>query len=277
MKIKKIASLVSLGITSAVIPIPFILNTHNTNGFNDNKLTKKADYRLINNSLGTNEQPSSANDAVITQLHQPLYDFENNDYYEGFITFKDKISVYDRNSILEVIKEQPQVLDARKSKVISDYYLVTFFFKKGSDDKEKFDQFLNSYDLIGDFYLKENDQARETVEQANSQLKYDNIKNLVQEKIQNRYGFNFASNGYTDDERLQAINYTRNQIKYNNQKRIGVAVLEVGEEDNSRNALIDATDSYYFDKKTTNVWNRWDLFWEEFLFKSPKYGNILQK
>ncbi len=136
--------------------------------------------------------------------------------------------------------------------------MVSFFFKKNSNDQEKFDHFLEKYDLSGDFYMKENNQAVETVEQSSAQFNYDPKTNRVWEKFLNRYNSNFESNGYTDYERSQAIVYTRNQLKYNNEKRIGVAFLEVGERENDSKTLIDARDPYYFDPKITNVRNRWD-------------------
>ncbi|AAP56447.1 Subtilisin-like serine protease [Mycoplasmoides gallisepticum str. R(low)] len=272
MKLKTFISVVSLGITTSVVPLSAALQKKEAEVPITNQLTKMKNYGLVNNSVQINKQEQKVPNEVVYGSDNSIYDFENNEYYEGFITFKGNAVVYDQNSILQLIKKQPQVLDARKSKIIENYYLVSFFFKKNSNDQEKFDHFLEKYDLSGDFYMKENNQAVETVEQSSAQFNYDPKTNRVWEKFLNRYNSNFESNGYTDYERSQAIVYTRNQLKYNNEKRIGVAVLEVGERENDSKALIDAIDPYYFDPKITNVRNRWDLFWRDG-FRSLQYGN----
>ncbi|WP_027333216.1 S8 family serine peptidase [Mycoplasmoides gallisepticum] len=272
MKLKTFISVVSLGITTSVVPLSAALQKKEAEVPITNQLTKMKNYGLVNNSVQINKQEQKVPNEVVYGSDNSIYDFENNEYYEGFITFKGNAVVYDQNSILQLIKKQPQVLDARKSKIIENYYLVSFFFKKNSNDQEKFDHFLEKYDLSGDFYMKENNQAVETVEQSSAQFNYDPKTNRVWEKFLNRYNSNFESNGYTDYERSQAIVYTRNQLKYNNEKRIGVAVLEVGERENDSKALIDAIDPYYFDPKITNVRNRWDLFWRVG-FRSLQYGN----
>lgn len=110
-------------------------------------------YGLVNNSVQINKQERKVPNEVVYGSDNSIYDFENNEYYEGFITFKGNALVYDQNGILQLIKKQPQVLDARKSKIIENYYLVSFFFKKNSNDQEKFDHFLEKYDLSGDFYM----------------------------------------------------------------------------------------------------------------------------
>lgn len=272
MKLNTFISVVSLGITTSVVPLSAALQKKEAEVPITNQLTKMKNYGLVNNSVQINKQEQKVPNEVVYGSDNSIYDFENNEYYEGFITFKGNAVVYDQNSILQLIKKQPQVLDARKSKIIENYYLVSFFFKKNSNDQEKFDHFLEKYDLSGDFYMKENNQAVETVEQSSAQFNYDPKTNRVWEKFLNRYNSNFESNGYTDYERSQAIVYTRNQLKYNNEKRIGVAVLEVGERENDSKALIDAIDPYYFDPKITNVRNRWDLFWRDG-FRSLQYGN----
>ncbi|AHB99419.1 peptidase S8 [Mycoplasmoides gallisepticum S6] len=272
MKLKTFISVVSLGITTSVVPLSAALQKKEAEVPSTSQLTKMKNYGLVNNSVQMKKQEQKVPNEVVYGSDNSIYDFENNEYYEGFITFKGNAVVYDQNSILQLIKKQPQVLDARKSKIIENYYLVSFFFKKNSNDQEKFDHFLEKYDLSGDFYMKENNQAVETVEQSSAQFNYDPKTNRVWEKFLNRYNSNFESNGYTDYERSQAIVYTRNQLKYNNEKRIGVAVLEVGERENDSKALIDAIDPYYFDPKITNVRNRWDLFWRDG-FRSLQYGN----
>lgn len=272
MKLKTFISVVSLGITTSVVPLSAALQKKEAEVPSTNQLTKMKNYGLVNNSVQMKKQEQKVPNEVVYGSDNSIYDFENNEYYEGFITFKGNAVVYDQNSILQLIKKQPQVLDARKSKIIENYYLVSFFFKKNSNDQEKFDHFLEKYDLSGDFYMKENNQAVETVEQSSAQFNYDPKTNRVWEKFLNRYNSNFESNGYTDYERSQAIVYTRNRLKYNNEKRIGVAVLEVGERENDSKALIDAIDPYYFDPKITNVRNRWDLFWRDG-FRSLQYGN----
>lgn len=134
---------------------------------------------------------------------------------------------------MKLIRQQPQVLYAKKSLAIKNYYLVTLSFKKNSDDKKQFDSFLNTYDLVGDFYEIENDEKIESnpsiaiingVEDS-----YVNGGGLSQNL--NRYRNNFESNYYTDLDRNVIIQHVDHQVNYYGQKRIGIAVLEVGEGD----------------------------------------------
>ncbi|AHB99477.1 S8 family serine peptidase [Mycoplasmoides gallisepticum] len=260
MRIKNLISFISLGIITTAVPFSAILNNNKSKVDHSKDLPSNQNSVLVNNNVEIAKQAKDVSEESFVESNNSLYDFENNDYYDGFITFNGNVSIYDKNSILELIKKQPQVLDAKKSLALDNYYLVNFFFRKGSNDKERFDSFLKKYDLIGDFYIIDENKNDKNDLENNAIFNRNHTINNSSEKYENKYNRNFSSNGYTDDERNKAIAFTRNQITYGREKRIGVAVLEVGESYDMRKALIDANDSYYFNPKVTNVWNRFDPY-----------------
>ncbi|AHB99428.1 serine protease [Mycoplasmoides gallisepticum S6] len=280
MKLNKIISVISLGITTAVVPISAFFS-------NNKKPTDNSTNRESNQPIATVAQSSEQLDGetkntvdqsenLVNESSALSYDFESNDYFQGFITFKGNFVIFDKNNILELIKKQPQVINATKSDVIENYYLVSFFFKKDSDDRQKFDRFLKQYDLVGDFYEIENNKSpnKTTLPQAfNKNLHpWDlNYGGGVESNL-NRYKRNFDSNNYTDFERNNAIQDIRYKINLQNEKRIGVAVLEAGQgSEYQERALIDANDKFYFDNNVTKIYNRWDIFWKGHI-RWPTYG-----
>lgn len=273
MKLNKIISVISLGVTGAAFPLSVVFNSYKKT--NTKSLINKTTNGVINKDKTNTKVLNNETENLVYQSSDSFYDFEKNDYFKGFITFKGNFDIFNHDNILKLIRQQPQVLYAKKSLAINNYYLVTLSFKKNSDDKKQFDSFLNTYDLVGDFYEIENDEKIESnpsiaiingVEDS-----YVNGGGLSQNL--NRYRNNFESNYYTDLDKNVIIQHVDHQVNYYGQKRIGIAVLEVGEGDkHPERALIDANNSYYFDKKITNVYNRWDPYWNG-LFHKPTYGN----
>ncbi|WP_027122214.1 S8 family serine peptidase [[Mycoplasma] imitans] len=280
MKLNKIISVISLGITTAVFPISAVFK-------NNKKLTNNSTNRTSNRPIAMVAQNAEQLDSqtkntvgqsenLVNQSSALPYDFENNDYFQGFITFKGDFAIFDKNNILELVKKQPQVLDVKQSVAIDNYYLVSVFFKKDSDDREKFDRFLKQYDLVGDFYETENNKSQNKTTMPQQYYKnlhsWNSNYGVGVESFLNRYKRNFDSNNYTDFERNKAINNTRYKINLYNEKRIGVAVLEVGEGgENREQSLIDTKDEFYFDNNVTKIYNRWDIFWNGGI-RWPTYG-----
>lgn len=271
MKIKKITSIISLAIITPAVPLFATFNNDKTGKLSDSKRTYNRNYGLVNNSLEINKQDINPSEDLYGGSYDELYDFENNDYYQGFITFNGDFRVYDNNNILKLIKKQPVVVNASISKAIQGYYLVEIVFKKGSDDYNKFERFLKTNNLVGDFYIidvepeyKPNVILRDIPFSPFNEISGGTTKYL------DRYQPNFESNNYDKIERINAINET-SQLLSSNNKRVGVAVLEIGEGFLQAQALIDAGNTYYFNKDITRVYNRWDPFWHGLIWR-PNYG-----
>ncbi|WP_318551466.1 serine protease [Mycoplasmoides gallisepticum] len=228
MKIKKITSIISLAIITPAVPLFATFNNDKTGKLSDSKRTYNRNYGLVNNSLEINKQDINPSEDLYGGSYDELYDFENNDYYQGFITFNGDFRVYDNNNILKLIKKQPVVVNASISKAIQGYYLVEIVFKKGSDDYNKFERFLKTNNLVGDFYIidvepeyKPNVILRDIPFSPFNEISGGTTKYL------DRYQPNFESNNYDKIERINAINETSRLLSSNN-KRVGVAVLKIG-------------------------------------------------
>lgn len=282
MRITKIISVISIGVAATTVPISMNLNNKiETTLKNKRNIYKNID--LINNSSLVDQEASIVLDSKNND-HEVVgdftYDFENNEYYSGFITFKGNVAIYDHDNILKLIRNQPQVLSATKSIALENYYLVTFAFKKNSEDQNQFDKFLDKYDLVGDFYPIDPNQEELFIQPyddsdvvPNRQIypgfNYDYINKRIWERYPNSFKKNFSINGYTDYERSNAITDVRQKVLYENQERIGVAILEASNREDRTKALIDTKDYYYFDKET-NVTNNLSPYKEGNKYYLPK-------
>ncbi|MES3497493.1 peptidase S8 [Mycoplasmoides gallisepticum] len=115
MRIKNLISFISLGIITTAVPFSAILNNNKSKVDHSKDLPSNQNSVLVNNNVEIAKQAKDVSEESFVESNNSLYDFENNDYYDGFITFNGNVSIYDKNSILELIKKQPQVLDAKKA------------------------------------------------------------------------------------------------------------------------------------------------------------------
>ncbi|WP_272456943.1 S8 family serine peptidase [Mycoplasma bradburyae] len=240
---------------------------------NENFYLKNKSYSA--KSINDNVSKNKTNQLNFNQNYSN-YDYDNYDYFNGFISNKNNIKIYDENSILNLIQMQEQVISVKKSKLLRNYFIVKLKIKKNTNDKKKLKSFLDKYDLSGDFYAFTSIKNKTNINVSTPLLDHGNLFSGGSiNQYPSKYQKNFNTNGYDEFSRLKDIAESENKVKYLGRPKIGIAVLEVGDDrDNSlRDALINTYDSYYFDHNDKNqeVINRWDYFWW-WRFVKPTYG-----
>ncbi|MBW0595958.1 hypothetical protein MADP07_00260 [Mycoplasma anatis] len=197
------------------------------------------------------------------------YITNNEDFNSSLMIVLDNKVSYDRiKEIINEIKNFESVQNVYQSKVLENYLISNINDNKKI--KQLIQYFENNRDITTVYINNQNEVIGNSINSSTD--KFDYYKSFDQ------YSTNFNSNNYTKAFRDEIIENFRKYIDNNNNKRIGVGVLEVGDKTKwfNHHALINALDNYYFDtSKDTKqiVINDWSKFYVPRIWRiTPQYG-----
>lgn len=185
------------------------------------------------------------------------------------IVLKENISEDEISKIIEKFNNFKCSIGIEQSKLLNNFLIASADLKE-DDNKLLFD-FLEKNKFINVVY------ANVESEFTNTSIYHTKAK-AQEYKIETLYLNNFKVNKYTVDFRDEIIDKFRDYINKNNDERIGVGVLEVGDKTDwfNHNALIESVNDYYFDtsKETGHIIiNDWSKFYvPPFWNIKPQYG-----
>ncbi|QZX49112.1 S8 family serine peptidase [Mycoplasma sp. E35C] len=225
----------------------------------------KAEGRFVNTSfIKKNEK--------INKIQSNFSEFNKHDEtkksYFFLIEVKRDVNALDLTSITELIKNRKSIQSAKKSLAVKNLIFVSAEFERDNEFSE-FKNFLDNSSFVENYELHETklEVSNNFVSTSDSDYYgYENPSNYAD------YSKNFLSNNYTKKDRDEAIQVAK--WKSATKFPIGVAILETGDGGyGDPHALIDNTNTYYFDS-SNKVINNFSNYWEPLsLPQPPKFGD----
>lgn len=167
------------------------------------------------------------------------------------------------SDMMEKIRNFDSIIKISRSKVLDNHLMGSL--KNDKTKLKKIFEFFENNQYISNVYI--NYSSNLIVESTpNDDVKFESYKSY------DGYLNNFISNNYTKEFRDEIIDKFKDYMWYDN-KRIGIGVLEVGDETKwwNHNALINEKDEFYFDisKDTKQI-----IVNDQSTFYVPPFWNI---
>lgn len=178
------------------------------------------------------------------------------------ISLVELILPFNSNEVKNYIKDSVTLINENlKGKFAIDIDKNSYFLWINFSEITKFENdfnmnFLQKASFIDDVGVRLNKNGKLIENYTNFEEREKLYNNL---EIESNYNPNFASNRFDESGRYENIKMFSNNP---NQNRVKVGVLEVGEGERQKEALIDVYDKNYFkiNTKIPRAYNRWDFF-----------------